>query len=109
MVYQTSYHCPVPSSQDGISDPVSISTTTHITMTRNGKIARLPRRIRDQLNQRLDNNEPGRNLLEWLNRQPGASHVLTEHFDRRPITEHNLGEWKQGGFLDRQRHQDSCE
>ena len=78
-------------------------------MTRNGKIARLPRPLRDQLNRRLDNGEPGARLVEWLNRQPGVNRVLTEHFDGRPISEQNLTEWKQGGFLDWQRHQESCE
>src|SRR5438067_6813448 len=78
-------------------------------MTRNGKIARLPRRIRDQLNRRLDDGEPATSLVEWLNQQPGVTRVLKECFDGRPITEHNLGEWKHGGFLDWQRHQESCE
>ena len=32
-----------------------------------GKIERLPREVRDELNRRLDNNEPGGPLLEWLN------------------------------------------
>jgi hypothetical protein len=32
---------------------------------------------------------------------------LDEHFDGRPITEQNLSEWKQGGFKDWQRHQET--
>jgi len=36
-------------------------------MTRTGKIARLPLSIRDQLNRRLLDNEPGPSLLGWLN------------------------------------------
>jgi hypothetical protein len=78
-------------------------------MTRNGKIARLPRDIRDQLNRRLDNGEPGTSLVQWLNRQPGVNRVLTEHFDGRPINDQNLTEWKQAGFIEWQRHQESCE
>ncbi len=39
-------------------------------MTRNGKIARLPLAIRQQLNQRLQNAEPAQNLLSWLKRLP---------------------------------------
>jgi len=35
-------------------------------MTRNGKIARLPRAIRDSLNQRLHDGETGRHLVRWL-------------------------------------------
>ena len=36
-------------------------------MTRKSKIARLPRSIRDGLNCRLDNGQPGLRLVEWLN------------------------------------------
>ena len=39
-------------------------------MARNGKIARLPKEIRAELNKRLDDNEPGPNLLGWLNGKP---------------------------------------
>ena len=35
-------------------------------MTRNGKIARLPLVIRQQLNQRLPNGESAQDLLSWL-------------------------------------------
>jgi hypothetical protein len=36
-------------------------------MTRTGKIARLPRELRDELNRRLREGEPGIRLVEWLN------------------------------------------
>ena len=39
-------------------------------MTRNGKIARLPLAIRQQLNQRLQNGELGQELVSWLNQLP---------------------------------------
>ncbi|MGO8696966.1 MAG: hypothetical protein ACLQVY_04515 [Limisphaerales bacterium] len=39
-------------------------------MTRNGKIARLPLAIRQQLNQRLQNGELAQDLLSWLNHLP---------------------------------------
>ena len=44
-------------------------------MTRNGKIARLPRHIRGQLNRRLQNGEEGNTLLEWLNALPKVQEV----------------------------------
>jgi hypothetical protein len=78
-------------------------------MTRNGKIARIPRKFREQLNRRLDNGEQGVILVDWLNRQPEVIRVLNEHFDGRVINEQNLTEWKQGGYLEWQRHQDTCE
>lgn len=36
-------------------------------MTRTGKIARLPRYLRDSLNQRLRDGESGKKLTAWLN------------------------------------------
>jgi hypothetical protein len=39
-------------------------------MTHNGKIARLPRPLRDELNRRLVRNEDCATLLEWLNDAP---------------------------------------
>ncbi len=39
-------------------------------MTHNGKIARLPLAVRQQLNQRLQNGELAQDLVSWLNRLP---------------------------------------
>src|SRR6478672_8337050 len=78
-------------------------------MTRKGKIARLPRHIRDYLNRQLDDGEPANHLVQWLNAQPDAVRVLEEEFDGRPITEQNLSDWKQGGYLDWQLHQETRE
>src|SRR5208283_1230397 len=69
-------------------------------MTRNGKIARLPRVIRDELNRRLQDGEPGVRLVEWLNRLPEVQAVLAREFGSRPINEQNLSEWKAGGYRD---------
>jgi hypothetical protein len=66
--------------------------------TRNGKIARLPLDIRDQLNTRLADGEPGNRLVEWLNSNPAVMLVMAEQFDGRPINENNLSEWRQGGY-----------
>src|SRR5215469_15625756 len=71
---------------------------------RTGKIARLPHHLREELNRRLDNGEPGVRLVEWLNTLPEVKEVLKTHFDGHPINEVNLTEWKQGGFLDWQAH-----
>ncbi|HEV2692119.1 MAG TPA: hypothetical protein VG347_04420 [Verrucomicrobiae bacterium] len=75
-------------------------------MSRNGKIARLPKAIRDQLNKNLEDGMPGVRLVEWLNSLPEVQQVLTEQFDGRAINEVNLTEWKGGGFLDWQARQD---
>ena len=67
---------------------------------RTGKIARLPREIRDQLNQRLNDGQPGRRLVTWLNSLPEVQQVLAADFDGRPLNEQNLSDWKAGGYLD---------
>jgi hypothetical protein len=67
-------------------------------MTRNGKIARLPGFLRDELNRRLDNGEEGETLLPWLNAHPEVQRILKESFNGAPITKQNLSEWRQGGF-----------
>jgi hypothetical protein len=75
-------------------------------MTRKGKIARLPREIRELLNHRLEDGEPGVTLVEWLNSQRKVRSVLKAEFGGNPINEQNLTEWKQGGFVEWQQHQD---
>ena len=67
-------------------------------MKPNGKIARLPFGIREQLNRRLQDNEPGDTLLKWLNDQEAVQMVLKEYFEGKAITKQNLSEWRLGGF-----------
>jgi hypothetical protein len=69
-------------------------------MTRTGKIARLPREIREQLNRRLEDGQPGTQLVLWLNALPEVQAMLAREFAGRPISEQNLSEWKQGGYRD---------
>jgi len=76
-------------------------------MTRNGKIARLPRAIRDELNRRLADGGIGSRLVTWLNSLPEVQQVLKTGFGARPINEQNLSEWRQGGFEDWLRHEDA--
>ena len=78
-------------------------------MTRKGKIARLPRSIRDQLNRRIEDGEPQNNLVKWLNSLPEVRAVIQAEFIGRPITEQNLSEWKGGGFRDWQFQQQAIE
>ncbi len=69
-------------------------------MARNGKIARLPREIRDELNRRLENGVQGLPLLAWLNAQPEVLGVLARDFGGRLISKQNLCEWRAGGFAE---------
>ena len=77
---------------------------THI-----GKIGRLPKRIRNELGRRIEDGEPGKELVKWLNGLPEVREILKEQFDGRPITEQNLSEWKQTGHREWLRHQEVCE
>ena len=78
-------------------------------MTRTGKIARLPKIIRDQLNQRLDDGEQGAPLVAWLNSLPEVQAVLTRDFEGKAIREQNLSEWRKGGYRDWQAKSDLLE
>jgi hypothetical protein len=71
---------------------------TFAIQTRNGKIARLPQVIRDQLNHRLDDGEPGGGLLEWLNTLPAVQAVLAAEFGGSRINAQNLSNWRKGGY-----------
>ena len=75
-------------------------------MARNGKIARLPRPLRDELNQRLAHNEDGATLLDWLNAAPGVNELLARDFAGEPVSKQNLHEWRHGGFVEWQSRQD---
>jgi hypothetical protein len=76
-------------------------------MTRNGKIARLPREIRNELNRRLFDAEPGPLILKWLNSLPEVQSLLHRHFDARDINLQNLSDWRNGGYRDWLAHEQS--
>ena len=75
--------------------------------TRTGKIARLPLRIIERLNERIADGEPGQKLVAWLNALPEVKAVLQTEFDGRPITEQNLSVWKKGGYRDWKLQEDA--
>jgi hypothetical protein len=65
--------------------------------THKGKIARLPREIREQLNRRLQDGVSGKELVNWLNSMPEVVKVLAAEFDGHPMRQQNLSEWRKGG------------
>jgi hypothetical protein len=77
--------------------------------TRNGKIARLPHEVREELNQRLERAQPSPKLLEWLNALPEVQQILKEDFAGEPISRQNLSQWRQGGHLEWLARRDLCE
>jgi len=66
-------------------------------MTRNGKIARLPRYVREELNERIRNGQSARKLVDWLMEQDEVFDLLEEH-GFEGITDQNISEWKAGGY-----------
>src|ERR1700704_1614598 len=80
-----------------------------MNLTRNGKIARLPLAVRQELNRRLDEGEQGKKLVVWLNGLPEVQAIVAAEFGGKPIREQNLSEWKQGGYRDWVAQQEAME
>jgi hypothetical protein len=80
-----------------------------MNLRRNGKIARLPLTVRQELNRRLDDGEQGKKLVAWLNGLPEVQAIVAAEFGGKPIREQNLSEWKQGGYRDWQAKQEALE
>lgn len=68
--------------------------------TRNGKIARLPQAVREELNQRLERSESSTTLLAWLNALPEARALVEAGFHGTAVSKHNLSQWRRGGYQD---------
>ncbi|HWB02385.1 MAG TPA: hypothetical protein VG796_05125 [Verrucomicrobiales bacterium] len=78
-------------------------------MSHIGKIASLPRPLREEVNHRMDRNVPARILAEWLNSLPEVQQILRDSFDGNPINEQNLCNWRQGGFQEWQTRREFLE
>ena len=66
--------------------------------THNGKIGRLPRNVQEELNRRLDDGEPGRKILEWLNARSEVQAMLSAEGGGERINAQNLSNWRRGWF-----------
>lgn len=69
-------------------------------MARQGKIARLPANIREELNRRLMDGESARKIMDWINALPRVQEILKEDFEGLYINDANLSDWRKGGFLE---------
>lgn len=78
-------------------------------MARQGKIARLPHHLRQEVNVRLLNNETAKEILAWLNKQAEAVETWDSHFEGAPANPQNLSEWRLGGWKDWTRKRDKVE
>jgi len=72
----------------------------------NGKIGRMPLRLREQLNQRLFDGETGVTLLPWLNGLPAMQTLLAADFNGEPVNDQNLSNWRTGGYVQWQKQQE---
>jgi len=68
--------------------------------TRIGKIGRLPHALRETVNRRLQEGEPGSKLIAWLNSLPEVQAILAADFDGQPINAPNFTAWRKGGYRD---------
>jgi hypothetical protein len=78
-----------------------------MTTTRNGKVARLPHALREEINRRLYDGESGTPLLAWLNGLPEVRAVLAREFGGRPLNAQNLTAWRQQGYRDWQKQEEA--
>lgn len=69
-----------------------------VSPTRRGKIARLPRNLRDELCHRLADGQGGAEILSWINAQPAAVTMLAKYFKGEKINDANLSAWRTGGY-----------
>ncbi len=65
---------------------------------RRSKISRLSHEARENLNKRLEDGEPGKRLLAWLNDLAETKSVVAREFGGKPISESNLSDWRLGGY-----------
>lgn len=66
-----------------------------ISNRRHGKVARLPRAVREHVNLQLDEGKSYRVIIEWLTADGHAG-----------FNKENIRQWKNGGFQDWLKHQD---
>jgi hypothetical protein len=80
-----------------------------MSATRNGKIARLPHIVREELNRRIRDGQKGKRLVVWLNGLREVKAVIAAEPGGKPISEQNLSEWRKGGYRDSLAHQEAIE
>jgi hypothetical protein len=77
-----------------------------MTRARHGKIARLPSGTRDEISRRLEEGQPAKRILNWLNRQRDVKAIMAIWFSGCRVNEQNLTNWRAGGHQDWLRQQE---
>ena len=65
--------------------------------------------MREELNRRLEDGEPGNKLVAWLNSLPEVQAVMASEFQGGAVREQSLSEWRKGGYRDWQAQQEALE
>ena len=68
--------------------------STHI-----GKIGRLSKSRREELGERMEDGQTGKELAKWLNSLPDVQALLKEKFGGLPINLQNVTNWRRSGHL----------
>jgi hypothetical protein len=74
-----------------------------------GKIARLPKDVREELNRRLDDGQPSSEILPWVNGLPATKAILDKYFRGVAISYRNITEWRHAGYKRWQEKQESVD
>jgi hypothetical protein len=72
-------------------------------------IARLPQRVRDQINRRLQNGEARKQIAEWLNTLPEVNALMAAEFHGQRINETNVVSWELGGYRAWEAHREALQ
>jgi hypothetical protein len=72
-------------------------------MAGTGKIAALPRDLREELCRRLENGKTGAEILPWLNALPEVVAILADRFNAVAISDANLSNWRDSGYFEWQK------
>src|ERR1700730_1045193 len=83
---------------NGFDDDILIHL--FMTTTHTGKIARLAKKLREELGRRVEDGEPGPSLLQWLNGRRDVKAVLRAQFGGRPVNKQNLSAWRRSGHVE---------
>ena len=75
--------------------------------TRTSKISRLPKALRHQLGQHIEDGRRATDLVQWLNELPEVRRIVIEQFQGSAISEQNLSDWKSSGHQDWLKRQDA--
>jgi hypothetical protein len=87
-----------PSLRPAAIVPEPLPATVRTMTPRTGKVALLPSKIRDEVNERLHAGQIGPKIITWLNGLEEVKAIMAAEFRGKPVSVQNLSEWRKGGF-----------